>query len=161
MFSHICDQYIFFQLHLSKVLNSVRFSSATLLHSLKILHLLTVRVPELRYRDLKKILHYGGKHGECCVLVCAQEQDLCVHRNRTCVCTGTGLVSAQEQDLCVRRNRTCVCTGTELVSAQEQDLCVHRNRTCVCTGTELVCTQEQYLCVHRNKTSSVNTRKRN
>ena len=37
----------------------------------------------------KKILHYAGKHGEFCVLECAQEQDLCVHRNRTCVCTGT------------------------------------------------------------------------
>ena len=31
---------------------------------------------------------------------------LCVHRNRTCVYTGTGLVCAQEQDLCVHRNRT-------------------------------------------------------
>ena len=23
----------------------------------------------------RKILRYGGKHGECCVLVCTQEQD--------------------------------------------------------------------------------------
>jgi hypothetical protein len=54
------------------------FLSATLLHLLRIQQLLAVRVPELWYRDLKKnfaILHYGGKHGECCVLVCAQEQD--------------------------------------------------------------------------------------
>jgi hypothetical protein len=85
--SHVCDQYVFFQTHLSNVLSCVRFLSAILLHSLKILQLLAVRVPEIVVHRLEETFCIMEESMvsvlSVCVCVCVRSVCVCVF---VCVC---------------------------------------------------------------------------
>jgi hypothetical protein len=75
VYSHVCNQDLFFQTHLPKVLSCVRFLSAMLLHLLNILQLQAVTVSELWYRDWKE--YFVMEESKVSVLC------LCVHKNKT------------------------------------------------------------------------------